>query len=75
MFLETLACKKIGNTRFINSNTSYECDSNTYRDYSLKMVLPILIIWAIIIPSLLFLLMKKNSLKFNKKIEAFEQDL
>lgn len=59
MVLEAIACRKIGDVYYTLSNTSIECYDSSYFNYTYSYLLPILLIWAIIIPFLLLNTIKK----------------
>ncbi|EAR88961.3 transmembrane protein, putative (macronuclear) [Tetrahymena thermophila SB210] len=58
--ISLLSCRQIGDTSYILSNINYECYTDSYKYYSLSLILPFLIIWVIIIPFALLVYITKN---------------
>ncbi|EWS71338.1 transmembrane protein, putative (macronuclear) [Tetrahymena thermophila SB210] len=50
-----LSCRKIMNTDYILINMNYQCYTDTYKFYSIALVLPFLILCTIVLPAFLFI--------------------
>ncbi|EWS76085.1 transmembrane protein, putative (macronuclear) [Tetrahymena thermophila SB210] len=63
--ISLLSCRQIGDTLYILNNTTYECNTKSYKFYSISFVLPFLILWVLILPLLLLIYILKNKVKLD----------
>ena len=70
-----LSCKKLDGMKyhFIASHPYWSCDSEIYESVSHLLALPNLLLWALIIPLVIFLILKKN--KANLQNDKYEGSL
>lgn len=62
MLLDCFTCRKFGEDKFLVGNTSIKCDE--YENYFNYIILPLLVIWAFVIPlCLIFALLNVASQK------------
>lgn len=50
MLLDTIACRKIGDRKYILGNVAYQCEGDDYISYSLKTIIPILVFFSFFVP-------------------------
>ncbi|EAR91473.2 transmembrane protein, putative (macronuclear) [Tetrahymena thermophila SB210] len=55
-----LSCRQIGDTQYILSNVSFVCYDKEHYFYALVMVIPMLLVWVLILPGILFMSLRKN---------------
>ncbi|EAS02542.2 transmembrane protein, putative (macronuclear) [Tetrahymena thermophila SB210] len=55
-----LSCREIGDTEYILSNVSFICYNKEHIFYALILIVPMLLIWMIILPGILFILLRRN---------------
>eukprot|EP00828_Plagiopyla_frontata_P015280 TRINITY_DN1983_c0_g1_i5.p1 TRINITY_DN1983_c0_g1~~TRINITY_DN1983_c0_g1_i5.p1 ORF type:complete len:1215 (-),score=232.86 TRINITY_DN1983_c0_g1_i5:94-3738(-) len=69
--------------KFIHSSPSHECYTSVHIVYLLSMILPAIILWAIIIPSIIYMLLskyksnmdsKENIFKFGLMVEEYKKE-
>ncbi|KAL4495363.1 hypothetical protein ABPG73_022408 [Tetrahymena malaccensis] len=53
-------CEQIGSHSYLKNDYKQQCYSEQHKIYSAILIYPLLIIWTVIIPSLLFLKMRKS---------------
>ncbi|EAR89026.3 transmembrane protein, putative (macronuclear) [Tetrahymena thermophila SB210] len=53
-------CEQIGSNSYLKNDYKQQCYSQQHKIYSLILIYPILIVWTIIIPGLLFIKMRKS---------------
>ncbi|KAL4475170.1 hypothetical protein ABPG74_001866 [Tetrahymena malaccensis] len=58
--ISIINCRKIGQIKYIQYNSLYQCFTNEYYKWSLALVLPIVLTFSIIIPLFIFLMIKQS---------------
>lgn len=61
-----VSCRKIGDANYILANVSYKCDEEEYNKYTYSLVIPLLFLWMMVIPLVLFLALYKNRNKLDE---------
>ncbi|KAL4426952.1 hypothetical protein ABPG74_017209 [Tetrahymena malaccensis] len=64
--LNLIMCRKINNQNFIQENLLYKCFTDEYTKFTYKLLWPILFVFAIILPLVLFIVTKKNLKQIKK---------
>ncbi|KAL4475981.1 hypothetical protein ABPG72_007867 [Tetrahymena utriculariae] len=49
-----ISCREVGKTSYVLINMNYKCNTDDHKFYSSILVIPLLIIWVFLIPSILF---------------------
>ncbi|EWS75587.1 transmembrane protein, putative (macronuclear) [Tetrahymena thermophila SB210] len=63
-----LSCRQIGDTKYILSNVSFVCYTEQHFYYAFVLLLPLLLMWVVILPLILFLALKRNK----KNLESIQ---
>ncbi len=63
MLISILSCRVIGGKKYIMADITQTCYTEEHNIYIVSIVLPSLFIWGIMIPTILFRILKKN--KYN----------
>jgi hypothetical protein len=60
------SCRTIGDKSYVLINVANECFNDNYYKYSATLVLPLLLLWAIVFPLLMFFKLKSHKHCLNK---------
>ena len=72
-FCKTIILEETSTTlKFIHSSPSHECYTNLHLIYLVSMILPALLVWAIIIPIVIYMLLCKHQSTMDSKENIFK---
>ncbi|KRX07828.1 hypothetical protein PPERSA_07578 [Pseudocohnilembus persalinus] len=76
VLVNSLSCKKIGEKSYQMSDTTLECDTTTYTNFSYYYSLPLLLFWAFVMPIILAKILQNSSKKnkYGKKIKQTQEE-
>ncbi|EAR84930.2 transmembrane protein, putative (macronuclear) [Tetrahymena thermophila SB210] len=63
--ISLMSCRTIGDTNYILSNVAFECYTQQHIKYLLIILLPFFILWILVLPILLFTILRVNKQKLD----------